>query len=308
MSAVDNLYRVLCSLEAGYPCINADETWCVFRLTTSEYDELHQRIQGEETLRGYYEDKISYDWEPPRAERPKGKYVLHQRGSNYEGYFQAQVTRAIKDGLTALALRLVETGDNKTARELSHVLEGGSPPLEFSMPKGTENKQYIPRSPDVTFFYNYRTYYPALVAEFAYPQQEKSLKKLAHSYIVGSRHRIRCVIGFDLPKRPRRGRGRRDDETTMATKEEEPRAATVSVWRCATRLNEDGKTVGTLTCDLDAVPFRSVSGDACDGALKLEISDFLPHSVAMTLSPSERTICIPFAKLSTLLNQAEALI
>ncbi|KAI6912115.1 hypothetical protein KC318_g1907 [Hortaea werneckii] len=307
MSSVDNLYRVLCSLEAGYPCIDADETWCVFRLTTSEYDELHQRIQGDETLKGYYEDKVYYDWDPPRAERPKGKYVLRQRGSNYEEYFKAEVTGAIKDEVAALASRLEETGDSNTASDLRLVKDGGSPPLEFSIPKGTENNQYTLRSPDVTFFYNYRTYYPALVAEFVYLQQEKSLKKLAHSYIVGSRHRIGCMIGFDLPKRPRKGR-HGDDETPTAVKEEEPRAATVSVWRRATRRNGDGKTVGTLTCDLDAVPFRSGSGDACDGALKLDISDFLPHSVAVTLSPSERTIFIPFAKLSVLLNQAEALI
>ncbi|KAI6914655.1 hypothetical protein KC318_g1866 [Hortaea werneckii] len=307
MSSVDDLYRVICSLEAGYPCIGADETWCVFRLTSSEYDELHQRIQGDETLRGYYEDKIYYDWESPHAERPKGKYILRQRGSNYEEYFKAEVKEAIRDELKALALRLEETGDTNTARELSLVRNGGSPPLELSVPNGAENNQRIQRSPDVTFFYNRRAYYPALVAEFAYPQQGKSLKKLAHSYIVGSRHRIGCMIGFDLPKRPRKGR-RGDDETPTAVKEEEPKAATVSVWRCVTRTNGDGKTVGTLTCDLDAAPFRSVSGDACDGALKLDISDLLPHSVAMTLSPSERTVCIPFAKLSTLLNEAEDLI
>lgn len=294
-------------MEAGYPCINADETWCVFRLTTSEYDDLHRRIQENETLRGYYEDKVYYDWEAPRADRPKGKYILRQRGSHYEEYFKAEVTEAIRVEVKALALRLEETGDTNTASELRLVKEGGSPPLEFSVRKGTENNQHILRSPDVTFFYNYRTYYPALVAEFAYPQQGKSLKKLAHSYIVGSRHRIGCMLGFDLPKRPRKGRGR-DDETPMTVKEEEPRAATVSVWRCATRPNGDGKTVGTLTCDLDAVPFRSVSGDACDGALKLDISDLLPQAIAMTLSPSERTICVPFAKLSVLLNQAEELI
>lgn len=205
MSSVDNLYRVFCSLQAGYPCIDVDETWCVFRLTTSEYDELHQRIRGDETLRGYYEDKVYYDWEAPYAGRPKGKYVLRQRGSNYEGYFQAQVTRAIKDGLTALALRLEETGDTNTASELRLVKEGGSPPLELSIRKGTENNQHILRSPDVTFFYNYRTYYPALVAEFTYPQQEKSLKRLAHSYIVGSRHRIGSMIGFDLRNDQERG-------------------------------------------------------------------------------------------------------
>ncbi|KAI6804160.1 hypothetical protein KC332_g15323 [Hortaea werneckii] len=84
MSSLDELYRVICSLEAGYACIDADETWSVYRLTAGEYDELNQRIQGNETVRGYYEDKIYYDWEPPRAERPMGKYVLRQRGSNYE--------------------------------------------------------------------------------------------------------------------------------------------------------------------------------------------------------------------------------
>ncbi|KAI7317783.1 hypothetical protein KC315_g10293 [Hortaea werneckii] len=307
MSSVDNLYRVICSLKAGYPCIDADETWCVFRLTTSEYDDLHQRIQGDETFRGYYEDKIYYDWKAPCVGRSKGKYVLRQRGSNYEEYFKAEVTEAIRDEVKALALRLGETGDTNTARELSLVRNGESPALKLSVPNGTEHKQHIQRCPDVTFFYSRKTYFPALVAEFAYPQQEKNLKRLAHSYIMGSRHRIGCMIGFDLPKRPRKGRYR-DDETPTAVKEEEPRAATVSVWRCATRTNGDGKTVGTLTCDLDAVPFRSVSGDACDGALKLDISDLLPHSVAMTLSPSERTVCIPFAKLSTLLNEAEDLI
>lgn len=307
MSSLDELYRVICSLEAGYPYIDADETWCVFQLTAGEYDELHQRIQENETVRGYYEDKIYYDWEPPRAECPRGKYVLRQRGSHYEEYFKPEVTEAVKDELTALALRLEKMGDNDTVTELSLVRNGGSPALELSVPKGTENKQRIQRSPDVTFFYNFRTYFPVLIAEFAYPQQGKNLKSLADSYIVDSRHRIRCVIGFDLPKRPRKGR-RRDHETPTAVKEGETRAATVSVWRCAIKSEEGGKEVGTSTCDIHAVPFRSASGDACNGAVELDISDFLPHSIAKTLSPSERTICIPFAKLSELLNQAEALI
>ena len=174
MSSVDNLYRVFCSLQAGYPCIDVDETWCVFRLTTSEYDELHQRIRGDETLRGYYEDKVYYDWEAPYAGRPKGKYVLRQRGSNYEGYFQAQVTRAIKDGLTALALRLEETGDTETAKELSLVRNGGSPPLALSVQKGTENECHIQRSPDVTFSYGYRTYLPTLIAVSPIHSRQKS--------------------------------------------------------------------------------------------------------------------------------------
>lgn len=146
-----------------------------------------------------------------------------------------------------------------------------------------------------------------MIAVFAYPQQAKILKRLADSYVVDSRHRIRCVIGFDLPKRPRKGRGRHTEERS-AVKEEKARAATVSVWRCVIVSEEDGKEVGTSSCDLNAVPFRSASGDACDGALKLDISDFLPHSVATTLSPSERTICICFASLSALLNEAEDLI
>ena len=106
MSSLDELYRVICSLEAGYPCIDADETWCVFRLTTSEHEELHQRIWAHETLRGYYEDKVYCDWEPPRAERPRRKYVLRQRGSSDEEYFKAQVTVAIREGVKALASRL----------------------------------------------------------------------------------------------------------------------------------------------------------------------------------------------------------
>lgn len=65
----------------------------------------------------------------------------------------------MKDELTGLALRLEERGENDAARELSLVKEGGSPPLELSVQKGTKNEHHIQRSPDVTFFYNFRTFF-----------------------------------------------------------------------------------------------------------------------------------------------------
>ncbi|KAG9670903.1 hypothetical protein KCU60_g12793, partial [Aureobasidium melanogenum] len=61
------------------------------------------------------------------------------------------------------------------------------------------------KSPDASIGYPDQVY-PQIVFKTSYSQARKALKSLAWSYIMGSSHSIRCVVGLDLEyprKRPR---------------------------------------------------------------------------------------------------------
>lgn len=61
ITPLDRLYGTLRFLRAGRAIPSCERTWRAFPLTLQEYKELQHRLQCDETLHGWYENKVRYD-------------------------------------------------------------------------------------------------------------------------------------------------------------------------------------------------------------------------------------------------------
>ncbi|KAI7288376.1 hypothetical protein KC343_g572 [Hortaea werneckii] len=313
ITSLDRLYDTLRFLRAGRAIPSCERTWRAFRLTAQEYKELQYRLQCDETLRGWYEDKVRYDWVAPstRRQRPHGCYVLRMP-SRVQELFTVKVTQAFEDGIKALVQELERSGNFQTALALETVESGGSPTLELPAPELESSSQdtseeAIMRGPDATFFHPKQEMLPTMVVEVGCPQDGKDLSWLAESYVVDSRHEIGCVAGFNIPYASSARTTTIEDTTSVEKKE--ARSATVSIWRRSIAIDEEGDEIGMCTCAVEAVPFRCANGEVCEGAIELKLSDLLPAAAILALPSSiasDHMIKIPFATLAASLAAAEA--
>ncbi|KAK5112885.1 hypothetical protein LTR85_011112 [Meristemomyces frigidus] len=309
LSTVDRLIGVLKLRKVGRLASESD--WRIFRLFPTDFAELQERLRREEGLLSWYEDKVRYDYDPAR-----GEYVLRMPSALHE-CFIASVEDAITGAIAALVERLggsESEDDVKVAQCLGEVYKGRSTTIELHAPRlenssqetqasGGEDVVIVRPSPDATLYHPFAPACPALVLEVSYSQQRKDLPRLAESYIVDSRHAVRCVISLDIPYTNMVGKKGKK----AATAKDRNEVATVSIWRPGTETDEDGDEVGICRQDTDAIPFRNTDGTACAGALNLTIADILPISALSTLhaSAANDQISIPFANLASFLAAAE---
>lgn len=313
VSAVDRLVAILFLHSRGRLSNTGKEEhdWRTFRLTRAQFAELEARI-GQEGLRGWGEDKARYDWEAPASEREgaRGRLVLRMPSAVHER-FNESVKQLLWTGIAGLAGRFEERkqgedDEGKTiAAELRKIVSGGSTTLKMHVPKlenssqesagsGEGEERVVRRSPDASFIHP-ASDMPSLVVEVSYSQQQRDLPRLAESYIIDSQHRVRCVVGLDIPY-----------AGTRRTKGDQ--SATVSVWRAATETDEEGEEVGICRQDVAALPFRDVHGGGCDGALELTPADLLPLHVvsnAATTCTDQPQLRIPFTALASGLTGAQ---
>jgi hypothetical protein len=294
---IDHLVRTVRLLRAGRILHLPD--WHSLTLSPAEYEELERRVQ-EEGLSGYYHDKVRHDYDGER------NYTLRMPSVTHE-FFTASVADRVIAGVTDLALRIEEDADDgdehasAAVKALRAIRKGGSPTLvlhapavENSSQESADAEKIVRRSPDATFYADGDAL-PAVVVEVGYSQQGKDLSRVADSYIIDSRHAIRCVIGLDITYEP-------------ATKEERKgKEATVSIWRPSVHVDEHGDEIGTCVCDVDASPFRTRDGTAGHGHLQLGLCDLLSPAVLDSLRPELRRLhmSIPFAVLAQDLAHAE---
>ena len=313
LSPVDRLIGTLRLLRAGKLEQGAD--WRVFRLSWEDFEAFERRLEEDVGLRGWYEDKVRYDWEVDKKQQ--GQYTLRMPTKLHER-FSALVEDAIVTSLAKLAERLGKSEDEyrrKAGKQLKEVYEGKSTTLELHVPPLENSSQstatssdagggadvVVRRSPDATFYHPSQDSLPTLVLEVSYSQQQKDLPRLAESYIVDSRHSIRCVVGLDITypsSSNKQKRKVRDDEE-----------ATVSVWRPDVEKDESGEEVGVCVSDVDGVAFQHGVGEACHGSLNLKLSDFLPPDIVDTNQhafANNEGITIPFSDLCAFLTSARA--
>ncbi|KAK3723755.1 hypothetical protein LTR37_001636 [Vermiconidia calcicola] len=312
LPAVDRVLGTLRLLRAGKLGEEGGD-WRSFCLSSAEYEDLQRRLQAEEGgLWEWYERKARWDWEPAeevaaeetsgsREGRQKGRLILRMPTALHERFI-ALVEDAIVSGIDQLASKLADSEDGKAvAAELNEIYKGRSTTLSLHPPSIENSSQEscatspVRRSPDATFYHPSQPLLPCLVLEVSYSQQRKDLPRLAESYVVDSAHAVRCVVGLDVVY-PEKKKGRKEEKE-----------ATVSVWRPGVERDGEGEEVGVCRTDIDALPFRDSEGVACDGALTLSISDFLPLAIISTLPPSSRedALTIPFPTLSSFLTTAE---
>ncbi|EME38059.1 hypothetical protein DOTSEDRAFT_57658 [Dothistroma septosporum NZE10] len=294
-SNVDRLLSFLRLRKAGRSiAYTAECDWKTFKLSPRQFDDFQQRLDEEEDLRSWFHCKARYDYDPAGQELfLRMPSAVHERSL-------ANVEDAISNAIAALADRLAAEHHEETAASLRKIYKGRNTTLELHAPKLENSSQSsqssagnfaVQRSPDASFFHPDGVQ-PTLVLEVSYSQQRKALPRIAESYIVDSRHEIRCVVGLDV---------------TFASGKKKDKTATVSIWRPGTEKDEEGDDVGTSFCDVDAVSFRDGDGSPCDGKLELSIIDLLPHDLLDTLSESVRTegFTFSFAQLTELLVDAK---
>ncbi|KAK6443072.1 hypothetical protein LTR95_000589 [Oleoguttula sp. CCFEE 5521] len=263
---------------------------CAFCLSQQEFNDLERRIAASPRLQQYWTHKLRYDYEAEVL-------ALRMPDAIHEVFIK-RVEAALQASLLATADRLEASGTANTAQEaaaeLRHVFLSGNTTLtlegvESSSQESDNTPDIIRRSPDASFCHpSSGTNAPPLVVEVSYSQQKNALGYLADSYIVDSRHAIRCVLGFDL------GYGRKKDQG---------REASVSVWRAGV----DGERVGICRVDAEGEVFRG-DDKSGDGVLELTVTDFLPSALATEFSDTvlKEPITLLFAELAAFLTEAEA--
>ncbi|KAK3050517.1 hypothetical protein LTR09_008156 [Extremus antarcticus] len=316
LSPIDRLLGTLKLRKAGRP-LGFKDDWLTFRLSTSEFADFERRLEQDEDLWGWYGDKVKYDWDAPEREGAKGEYILRMPSALHE-IFIVSVVAALSAGISELADRVEKDGGEDgqiVAEQLRKVDQGGSPTLEMRAPSlenssqetagsgEAEEERVVRRSPDVTFFHPEQPGLPTLVVEVAYSQQQKALPRLAESYVVDSQHRIRCVVGLDIPYVRSEG----GKTKNIKGGKEVHKRATLSIWRPGTEKDENDEEVGVCTTAINAASFRDSAGTTCDGALEIRVSDLLPaDSIAcLPTSLTNETFRIDYTDLATALSRAE---
>ncbi|KAF2167420.1 hypothetical protein M409DRAFT_54021 [Zasmidium cellare ATCC 36951] len=276
---VDRLLRIIRLHKAGSRP-NHPEEYRPFSLPAAQLEEFQQRL-GQQGLDGYFGDKLRWDYDP----RERGGSFKLRMPSQVHERFTALVDDAIYESLKGLSVEVKALEDVYKGRSTTIALH--APQLENSSQESEQEDVVAHRSPDATFYHCSRDALPMCVVEVSYSQQRKSLPRLAETYIVDSRHKIRCVVGLDIAY----GTGSKE--------------ARVSVWRPGTEVDEDGKRVGVCRCDVDAVVVRGSDGSVGEGELVLNMRDFVPKRL-LEEADADKTIAIPFARLASLLAAAEA--
>lgn len=309
-----NLTRLLRLLRARcYGRVISSADWTSCPLSGDEYACL-ERAVAEVPARfpGWFREKARFDFDataPRRRSHREGATgdregaIEEEAGARDAGVYTLRMPSRRHEHFIANVVHELQR-QIEHEPELAGVHYSGSPTLSLHPPRLENSSQesgpaadaVVKRSPDATFFPPNRTGegdLPTVVVEVGYSQQLNDLPKLAESYIVDSRHAIRCVVGIDIPYPQRKRRGAPSGAGASGD-----RAATVSVWRAAT-IVEDGEEVGICRCHVDAVPFQTSSdGTPRPGSLDLHTSDFIPSAES---AAGETTLSIPFATLASFL-------
>ncbi|KAK4500746.1 hypothetical protein PRZ48_008936 [Zasmidium cellare] len=268
---VDRILRILRLYKVGTLPNREAYEYASFALPADQYAELQRRIG--EVDEGWYQDKCRWDYDG-------GRYTLRMPSRVHER-FTALVDEAIYTSLKSLQSEIKALEDVYQGRSTTIALH--APKLENSSQESSEEEIIVNRSPDATFLHKGRDALPMCVVEVSYSQQRKDLPRLAESYIVDSRHEVRCVVGLDIVY------GKRD------------RTASLSIWRPGI---EEGD-VGVCECEVEGVEFRGVDGGVREGGLELRVGDFVPGEF-LREGEGEKRITISFERLAAFLADAES--
>ena len=283
--------------------ISASDQKLRFKLSSAQLEDFERDLRDEKpSLWSFWKHKLRYDYEELDS---AGSLVLRMPSAVHEDFIRS-LESTIEKGLATLADKF-SISDEKTASEVRQIRNSGSTTLKYTEPELEGSDQEAVRkpavvhhSPDSSFRHPIAgSQAPGLVVEVSYSQQSKKLARLADSYIINSRHKIRCVVAIDIKYISPEQKGCHDDRT-----------ATVSVWRASSE-KDDGKLVCTCKQDENAVPFRDRDGQPCEGVLRLALADFLHPTIRKAVLPTSTqdgkdSIPIPFEILTELLNKAES--
>ena len=252
--------------------------WNHFDLKPGEYEEIQRRINSDEYLWGWVNDKLRYD-NDSRTRR-----LTIRKTTNLHEMFQGQFAWPITKQLHELA-----KGTGASALFAAIIRCIGHADLEFS----SGDAWFSRRSPDASYRCR-RARYPGVVLEIAYSEKAQDLGRLAKDWIMDSRGNIRLVIGLDI-----------DYGKRMLGKESESLKAVLSMWRPQFTV-VNGRRILTPVQVINDEAFRDDQGNPTNGHLKIRLSDFTyPDLARMTVGEEDHEIVITAEQMCEFLNDAE---
>ncbi|KAJ9633941.1 hypothetical protein H2199_009190 [Coniosporium tulheliwenetii] len=272
--------RLIRALKNGRPVEFG--SWHKEWLRPGQFGELVRLLERDERLKGYWEDKVRYDYDPSL-----NIFILRMPTSVLHEYFSTSVTTRIRSELQNLASKY-RSSNSKLSCLIADIEQTGTPEIALDEPSSSPEssqeqssdakiRRVTKRSADAVFIHPAGDSHTAVV-EIAYSQKRKDLPYLADSYITGSRGEIRVVIGLDIEYNTQKGK-----------------EATVSVWRPAIGVNENGEKYGYCEQAIKAQLFRAPK-------------DFVPEKALRDVDEEtvrEAKIVIPFVDLRKYLDKAE---
>ncbi|KAK4996010.1 hypothetical protein LTR66_004285 [Elasticomyces elasticus] len=261
--------------KAGRP--TRRDPWTRFQLASGEYDDIQRQIERDESLHGYIEDKIRYDYDPGSLQlvirMPTAVHELFVDG--VEDAIRSQL-KDIREGSGSAAMfaRKVQTA---RSTEIYFPVEGS--------PSGTKSKH----EPDASFWHS-DAQYPGVIFEVAYSQKRKNLSRLAEDYLLDSDASVQIVVGLDI-----------EYGSTKSRK------ATLSTWRTQVFHTGDGDELRVVQAVANEV-FRDDEGNPTDHpGLQLRLEDFAPEELTgSVIEDDDRDITVSAQQLCQYLAQAES--
>ncbi|CAI6336750.1 unnamed protein product [Periconia digitata] len=267
---------VLAQFKQRYAGESADEDpWKEYQLDAGDYDEIERRLQLDENLLAFVENKIRYDYNAETY-----RLAIRMPTSVHE-LFIGYVERSIDRQLSAIS-----NGSSKEAFFAQQVHTTRSSTVKFrnrTTPSGRQSSC----QPDAAFWYK-GAQDPGVVLEISYSQHPKDIEGIAHDYIHNSSSNIKAVIGLDI------NYGK--DSTPEAT---------LSLWR--PQVVGEGNDCKLLVAqEMKDEAFRDKEGKATNHpGFSLRLSDFASRKWTKDVMNSNVQIGISAAQLCQFLNDAE---
>ncbi|KAF2752754.1 hypothetical protein EJ05DRAFT_515416 [Pseudovirgaria hyperparasitica] len=242
--------------------------WDVYSLDPRGYQELQHELERDESLRGFAQHKLRYDYFPSTSR------LVIRMPTNLHKIFIIRIVEEIQVQL--------ESFQDTSAEFAKEIMSGGSASIKFT------DEEYGKHDPDAQFRHS-KAQFPGVVIEVSYSQKRKDLERLADDYILGSDSDIRVVVGLDI-------------ECKTGKK------ATLSVWRPNIITNETQEKELVAQSVVANQVFRDTNGNPSPsraGGLRLRLRDFATEALAGADVQLRDPIILPVNKLCSLLEQAE---
>ncbi|CZR65298.1 uncharacterized protein PAC_15198 [Phialocephala subalpina] len=246
-------------------------------LTGLEYKQLLLRVDRDQSLRGYFNDKFRYDYT-----HKDNEFVIRMPKEIHE-YVGEKIGVRIGSQLE----RFQEGAFSKKTAELAKSIKPrGSAEIKFPT---RFNEDSDTKSPDKSYKHK-ECKYPGLVIEIAWSQEQKPLSMLADRYFQKSEGGIQTVIGVNLEYNPKIGRPGR-----------KVKPATFWIWHM------DSSKEGLIKAGLPKTEeFRDENKKPIDGiVLQLPLTDFVCRKIALLFPDVKDEIRITSRELCEALADGE---
>ncbi|KAG9513146.1 hypothetical protein KCU85_g9856, partial [Aureobasidium melanogenum] len=281
-SSLSRIVSHVAALHSGDPSTRTAPLQA-FSILESEYAQLDPCLERV-GLYDFYHNEVRHDYDPSRG------HLIFRMPTRQHDVLAHKFVQLILTKITALA-RILEQDYPAISRRLLQLQTMTTSDIDLI--SDDDDLKLGHKSPDASIGYE-ELGFPQAVFEVSYSQAHKKLAPLAWSYIMGTRHAVRCVVGLDL-----------DYPRKSAPSVPSPaRSASVSIWRPLVEIegnikNMDVKQETTDQCLGELNPDHSIA--------VLYIRDLLSNEYLEGTSPdvAEREIVITSREMTDILASAE---